>query len=248
MGWNDKYLTGIEEIDNRQVDLVETIVRFKDALSKNMSDTEMEVGKILKYLVNYSQVHFPIEEEYMERVAYSGYEEHRNQHRGFTKKLISILSLLKGKGSYRPIQLYYFLIHWLDEHIAVEDKKLAEYKAPRDSRIKIESEKQVEGLLRDKLKSIENMFISGEINLKEREDKRTHSLRFIFNSFIVERGEELLTLLKSVHFVTKSKIIDNEESSRLIEYLAQRDDFKKIINIEQDTPTGKSILNLLSGD
>lgn len=246
MAWNDKYLTGVEEIDNKQIELVETIVRFKDALSERMADTEMEVGNILKYLVNYSQVHFPVEEEYMERISYNGYEEHIKQHREFTGKLIGILSLLRGKGSYRPIQLYYFLIHWLDEHIAVEDRKLAEFKTGKDDRLKFESDKHLEGLLRGKLKTIENMFISGDINVKEREDKRTHGIRFLYNSFIIEKGEDLLKLLKSIDYCVSIKILEDTEGKRLKEYLAQRDDLKQIIHNESDTPVGASILEFLS--
>lgn len=220
MSWSEKYLTGIEEIDNQQVELVETIYRFKESLSDDISYTEMEVGQTLKYLVDYAMNHFPMEESYMASIGYPEYDEHKRQHIDFTRKLISILSLLKGKGSYRPIQLYYFLIHWLDEHIAIEDMKLAKSSKKVEAVKKLlNSEQEIIPMVKPGLDKIEGQFLSGYINDKEREDQRIHLLREIYSKLSEPSKGQGDIVFNSLKLLLNKGTINKEESNNLEKYL-----------------------------
>lgn len=220
MTWCEKYLTGIEEIDNQQVELVETIYRFKESLSDDISYTEMEVGQTLKYLVDYAMNHFPKEESYMISIGYPDYDEHKRQHSDFTRKLISILSLLKGKGSYRPIQLYYFLIHWLEEHIAVEDMKLAKSVKKEDIiKLVLSREQEIIPMVRPGLDKIESQYIRGNINDKEREDNRIHLLRDTYNDIVKQLDSREPVVINSLRLLLTNGTITKEEFNNLERYI-----------------------------
>ena len=59
----------------------------------------------------------------MIKISYSKLEEHKNIHQKFLKEIVEIINEYNEQGSYKKVQLYIFLIKWLQTHIAVEDQK-----------------------------------------------------------------------------------------------------------------------------
>lgn len=123
MEWNKIFITGVENIDKQHKTLFNTITKLKKSTIDPTKSTQDDIHAILVYLVKYTKYHFSYEEKYMESINYVNLDEHKKVHRRFLVELKDIIIEYKTKGTYKEVQLYIFLVKWLQKHIAVEDQK-----------------------------------------------------------------------------------------------------------------------------
>jgi hemerythrin len=118
MGWSDKLLTGIEEIDEQHKALFEVINRLDHAVSSE--DKWSAVHFALVELDNYVRVHFAVEEALMRLHGYPDLADHIAAHRGFASQLMEI----KEHSIRRDVsdEMTRLLHNWLVGHIHKADK------------------------------------------------------------------------------------------------------------------------------
>lgn len=125
--FTDKYLTGIDSIDDQHRRLFEIIASLHDAAeaSKKGYDRYDFILETLAELKEYTETHFADEEEYMESINYAGLDAQRKAHRSFVERISKIeLNELDENQEEYLANLTDFLIKWLSQHILKMDCKI----------------------------------------------------------------------------------------------------------------------------
>ena len=119
--WNDELSVGIQEIDDQHQLLVSLLNKLHAAIHQHHGREAAQA--ILGELVDYTKIHFAVEESLMRILGFPGYEEHKVQHDtliGEVKELQE--KLASGKKSI-SFELLHFLRMWLTKHIMNEDQQ-----------------------------------------------------------------------------------------------------------------------------
>ena len=125
--WNNKYNTGIEEIDYQHRYFLELINRFNTRVNNGLD--EPMVHRHLTELLKYAQFHFYSEENLMMLNQFPLIEEHVELHLDLIDKLsVMLMNFEIGRASLSEI--LEFLIEWFIDHTVKEDTKLAAYIRP----------------------------------------------------------------------------------------------------------------------
>lgn len=120
--WNNELCVGIDEIDEQHKVLV-------GLLNKLYRETIIQKGGfivvngILKELVQYTIIHFAVEESLFRIFDYHSYESHKKQHDNLKKDVIDIYGRVKRGEDAVNIELLMFLRKWLQTHILKDDKQ-----------------------------------------------------------------------------------------------------------------------------
>jgi hemerythrin len=125
MEWNDKLSVGIEEIDDQHKALVELLNQLHTAIhEKHGTAACME---ILDKLVEYTRVHFTVEESLMRILSYPEYEDHHEEHDKLIRQVVELQQKLKSGKANISFELLHFLRGWLSHHILETDKAYVPY-------------------------------------------------------------------------------------------------------------------------
>lgn len=120
--WSDEKLSvGLQEIDEQHKVLVALINRLHEAIVTQHEDDE--IRDILNELVQYTVIHFAVEESLMRIFHYPAYEEHKRHHEDLTRQVIEIKKKIDSGEEKVSLELLNFLRHWLTTHIMGEDKR-----------------------------------------------------------------------------------------------------------------------------
>ncbi|MFW3145462.1 MAG: bacteriohemerythrin [Thermoplasmatota archaeon] len=123
--WEDRYLVGINQVDEQHKRLVHLINDLHEAMLEGRG--KAETHKVLLKLIDYSMYHFTTEEKLMEKHGYDELVRHQTQHLSFVDK-VKDLSRRHDEGEYMiSIETNEFLKEWLSSHILVSDKRLGPY-------------------------------------------------------------------------------------------------------------------------
>jgi len=115
---------GQPDIDEQHRYFVRLIRRLRNAIQQQVESDRLVL--LLHELKKYAEFHFASEENLMHALRYPQRQEHGAIH----AQMLSELSvrILKARQQWRDTQpLLNFLEEWLRDHIANEDRKLAEY-------------------------------------------------------------------------------------------------------------------------
>lgn len=128
--WKEDYFTGIERIDEQHQVLVSTLNEANARLAGGASRELLE--QITRDLLSYAIYHFETEESLMSEYDYAGLaeadnEQHRQEHRAFSRKVVAIREGLKDGQLVSREELLGFLNNWLVNHILNTDRKLAAF-------------------------------------------------------------------------------------------------------------------------
>jgi hemerythrin len=119
--WSDELSVGIEEIDAQHKILVNLINRlFDEAIVHQASPRVME--EILHELVEYTVIHFAVEESLFRIFHYPETEAHTTQHDQLKAQVLEIQQKIKQGEMTINTELLMFLKKWLEHHILYEDK------------------------------------------------------------------------------------------------------------------------------
>ena len=117
-------LTGIEQIDNEHRELF-TLINQSIKMVSETDDINAIAKNLIAKLKDYASNHFKHEEEYMEKIGYSGLEAQKVAHQAFVDRLNEVnLEAVDGDQEGYLHELIEFLLGWLANHILKMDKKI----------------------------------------------------------------------------------------------------------------------------
>ena len=119
--WSDELSVNVKEVDDQHKKLIDMINEFYAGID-NKSNNE-NLLTLLKAMEDYSVYHFKMEEDYMEKFSYDGYEDHKQMHQVYIDKVQDIKGRLKSGKLITSIEVTGFLKDWLKKHIMYEDPK-----------------------------------------------------------------------------------------------------------------------------
>jgi len=120
--WKDEYSINDATNDEQHKQLIGIVNRFQDAITDG--NEEQVADDILAELIEYTKRHFHDEEALMQKINYSGYEEHCLLHQNLLEEIASVLYQKESDKEFDSFGLLLFLKQWLIEHIAVDDNKI----------------------------------------------------------------------------------------------------------------------------
>lgn len=123
--WNDRFLTGLPEVDAQHLELVTLINRFGDALTDGTDRQPADIDALFADLTEYARSHFAAEERLMGEVAVDPrhVRRQREQHGAFARQLDAMRGASRddAEGDRRVMT---FLARWLANHILGVDVAL----------------------------------------------------------------------------------------------------------------------------
>lgn len=129
--WENEYNTGESKIDEQHQKIFMYINRLHVALKAQKGDEEID--EIMKGLIEYSEYHFKLEEQMMQKSGYPKYEVHKNEHQIFIDRMAMLTEEMKNRHRSISIRLLKFLKVWFSGHILNIDKKFVQHITPGES-------------------------------------------------------------------------------------------------------------------
>ena len=83
-------------------------------------------GRVIQRLRDYTETHFTLEEQYMEKRGYPDREAHLRAHDSFRREIDEVLDSGDCDALFRDI-ISTFLTEWLTRHVFGVDKKLEKF-------------------------------------------------------------------------------------------------------------------------
>lgn len=122
--FTDKYITGIDIVDEEHKKLFEIIAETNNIIhAEHLYDKYDEIVEILGELKDYTEKHFADEESYMASIEYSGLDAQKRAHEAFVEKLSEIdLDEVDNNQEQYLNDLIDYLLSWLINHILKVDK------------------------------------------------------------------------------------------------------------------------------
>ncbi|MDR2768286.1 MAG: bacteriohemerythrin [Treponema sp.] len=125
--WDDRYLTGVEEIDSQHKELFKAINGIVRACNDGLEKHDLK--KSIDFLNNYTVKHFFEEEQIQKRSGYPEFDKHHRIHENFKEKM-RLLSKkwAQGKDPDKLVREVRTEVgDWLIAHITVMDTRLGAY-------------------------------------------------------------------------------------------------------------------------
>ncbi len=123
--WDQKYSVEVELLDGQHQLLFKIINRFYDAMERQESTENLD--KLFGDVLDYTSIHFQVEESLMRLGGYPDLEQHMEAHKKLVEQAVALHSDIKiGSKSAGPKAME-FLRNWLEKHIMGVDKKYAPY-------------------------------------------------------------------------------------------------------------------------
>lgn len=131
--WSEQFSVNIPEIDEQHKALFDLIDKIHIAILEHKGTAACV--EVLDELVDYTRIHFSLEQSLMHMGKYPGYEAHCALHRNLVSEVEALQSKIHSGSAAISFELLHFLRNWLTKHILGEDKKYAEFFASngRDS-------------------------------------------------------------------------------------------------------------------
>jgi hemerythrin len=125
--WEDRYSIGIPLIDDQHKKLVEMTNDLYRGCLRGGDEAQDYFLKAVHGTVDYVKYHFAAEEKLLETVKYPGMVEHKREHEEFVKKVFEDVKSFQAGKKFVPNIFVRYLKDWILTHIAVQDKKYANF-------------------------------------------------------------------------------------------------------------------------
>jgi hemerythrin len=123
--WSEEYNINIPKIDSQHRRLIDLINELTQAKTEK-KDAQIH-GKILTELVEYTQIHFKEEEDFMNEIEYPNTKDHEALHKLLINQVIEVLQNYKQGYTDITDKVLYILNSWLIKHILKEDQAISKY-------------------------------------------------------------------------------------------------------------------------
>jgi hemerythrin-like metal-binding protein len=123
MKWDAKIAVGHGTIDAQHQTLFDRVNALYDAMMAGKGRDEL--GRTLAFLREYTVEHFQMEQDLMQKSGYPGFLAHKAIHDDLTAKVVDLEAKLAGGSKVLSMEVMNFLRDWLQQHISLEDKRLA---------------------------------------------------------------------------------------------------------------------------
>lgn len=127
IAWEARYALGIPLIDSQHKELLALTNELYEACRAGDESARKLFKDVVRRTVDYVKFHFTNEEQILERVKYPVIEPHKKEHEAFVKKVLEEVKNFEDGKVFVPNQFVRYLRDWILSHIAVSDKKYAEY-------------------------------------------------------------------------------------------------------------------------
>jgi len=114
--WDDSYCVGVDKVDAQHKLLFKILNDFVKEINNADHD---EMTALIKALLNYSDYHFKMEENYLRE--HPAIEDHKSKHQLYISKILSLQQDLEN-GKNVSKDMLDFLVSWLRQHILKTDK------------------------------------------------------------------------------------------------------------------------------
>lgn len=132
MMWKDKYMVGVETIDEQHKELFKRLsefIRIVQDKEKNWEERLDKVKETMSFMQEYVVFHFNDEEAYQEKINYPDMEIHKEAHRKFKEGINEYVEIFQ-QGGFTEERIQEFsakLMTWLIMHVGKMDQKIGEY-------------------------------------------------------------------------------------------------------------------------
>ncbi len=125
--WRDSYALGVKEIDDQHKQLFDAVDKLFSACSQGKG--KEEVGNTLKFLEDYTRVHFADEQQIHIKHNYPERENHKKIHENFLMTFENLKKEFeeKGAGILFVSTVNKLFLDWLIKHIGSMDKAFATF-------------------------------------------------------------------------------------------------------------------------
>lgn len=130
--WKEKHSVGIAEIDAQHQRMFAIMNELNDAMALEKAKDVLE--GILDRLVNYTATHFVTEERLMSEYGFAGLVSHKTGHEQLTDRVRAFQADFRQGRVAMSIDVMYFLIEWLDQHILGTDMEYRDFLTSRGVR------------------------------------------------------------------------------------------------------------------
>jgi hemerythrin len=124
--WTENLSVGIQEIDEQHKVLINLINRLFDETIVHQA-TAGVTEQVLQELVEYTMVHFAVEESLFRIFEYPDIENHMHRHVELKTQVLDLQKKIKAGQTVVNADLLMFLKKWLTNHILQEDKLYAPF-------------------------------------------------------------------------------------------------------------------------
>jgi hemerythrin len=123
--WNDELSVNIPVIDEQHKKLISYINEFYAHMK--MGKAKQVMGETLNKLIDYVGYHFSTEENFFNKFSYPEKDAHIKEHKAFVEKVTKVSEDFKNNKLAVTIDLFTFLIDWVEKHIKQVDKRYAPF-------------------------------------------------------------------------------------------------------------------------
>ena len=127
--WHNSYSVGIKLIDEQHMKLIGLANKLFGSYMSGHEKTKSDsiFTSIISEIKEYVVYHFITEERVMERINYSSYKIHKEEHIIFAQGIFHRLDEFNHGKSNASLSLAYYLKDWIHQHVAISDKQLGMY-------------------------------------------------------------------------------------------------------------------------
>ena len=123
--WDDSFSVKVEMLDNHHKTLFTILNNFYDESQK--TDDYQALAKVFHKVLDYTQMHFKIEEYYMKKYEFPTFDKHKALHEDLVKRAIALYDDIKGGKPGAKETAITFLKDWLEKHIKGVDTKYSSH-------------------------------------------------------------------------------------------------------------------------
>jgi len=118
--WDDGMSVGIDAIDDDHKKIIAILAKLLSAAHDKVSSQTIE--DIFTELEHYVVLHFQREEDLLDQINFSDFDNHKKSHQGFVDKIPELKKEWLAKDSFETAEkISHFLQQWIVNHILVED-------------------------------------------------------------------------------------------------------------------------------